>query len=390
MTDGNEHSWVYELDSPVAWDRVAEPQVDQYDTLISLELAKARGYIREQASGVPTLFDGAVAILHDSPLLTPYCEPAPPDHPNLKRGCDLIRHWPTVFRQFQLLVESVSPFVDTLDRSDHVVGSISGGWGGMYRIRALINNHVGFAEGLVHEMAHHKLRALGVEFEAAERIILNPSVQKFKSPIRHDRLRPMTAVLHAQYSYTYVTALDIEIIKAGAEPERDRLIAQFSLAKNIPKLQYGSKIITEGAVLDQAGEAFMQGYHRWLDRILGEASHVFDRLQIVPKPFTHPLEGVSDNAGIGRRGRPCRLKSVKDYCVMDEVLLYSPQAQMAFSLNSSARAVWELCDGEHTALEICEELQKSFDVSHERMIVEVQETIRRLEELQLLESGDAT
>ena len=68
-----------------------------------------------------------------------------------------------------------------------------------------MNHHAGFAEALVHELGRtHKPRALGVGVETAERLVTNPSGQLHPSPIRYDCLRPMTAVVHAQDSYTYI------------------------------------------------------------------------------------------------------------------------------------------------------------------------------------------
>src|SRR5919202_1179323 len=199
--------------SVICWKRLAEPQIDQYDSLIALEFAQRRGYLRRDISGAPTFFDGKVAIRNDSALSRPDCIPATPAHPNIERACDLIRLWPTVFTQCQLLIESVSVFTYTQTSGDTTHNSTcntvlicSSGKRGFGTIASTINSDVGFAEALVHEMAHHKLWALGIEFESAERIIRNSPEQKFKSPIRYDCLRSMSAVLHAQYSFTYLSA----------------------------------------------------------------------------------------------------------------------------------------------------------------------------------------
>ena len=234
-------------ESVIDWGRIAEPQVDQYDTLIALEFAKLSGYNREDIGNDPTFFDGQVAIREDpSTLHFPDCITAKPNHPNVIKGCDLLRLWQPVFSQFQLLIESVAIVYYTPHPNDLVIGSICGsGNKGFGTIAATINHHIGFSEALVHEMAHHKLRALGVQFEEAERIILNPPDQKFHSPIRYDCLRPMAAVLHAQYSYTYVAALDIKIINAAIDHKRDYFIAEGSLASNLPKLEFGLQVIQD-------------------------------------------------------------------------------------------------------------------------------------------------
>jgi hypothetical protein len=291
--DKRQHLWKNSFDeSEIDWRRIAQPQGDQYDTLIALEFGKQSGYIREGIGNDPTFFDGQVAIREDpSTLHFPDCIPAEPNHPNVTKGCDLLRLWQPVFKQFQLLIESVAIVRYTPHPTDLVVGSICGsGNKGFGTIAATINHHVGFAEALVHEMAHHKLRALGVQFEGSERIIKNPPDQKFHSPIRYDCLRPMAAVLHAQYSYTYVSALDIKIISAAIDQERDYAIAKGSLASNLPKLEFGLQVIQDNATLDSAGNNFIEGLIDWSKQIFRDGHTILDKFQIAPEEFIHPLE----------------------------------------------------------------------------------------------------
>ena len=59
--------------------------------------------------------------------------------------------------------------------------------------------------------------------------------------------------------------------------------------------------------------------------------------------------------------RPRRLEGVEEHCLLDEMVLYALEREMAFSLNHSARAVWELCDGKRTIIEISQELGRRFD-----------------------------
>jgi hypothetical protein len=279
-------------ESSIDWRRIAEPQVDQYDTLTVLEFAKRSGYSREGIGDSPTFFDGQVAIREDrSTLHFPDCIFIEPNHPNVTNGCDLLRLWKPVFRQFQLLIESVAIVHYTPHPIDLVVGSICGsGNKGFGTIAASVNHHVGFAEALVHEMAHHKLRALGIQLEQAERIILNSPDQKFHSPIRYDCLRPMSAVLHAQYSYTYVSALDIKIINAAIDKKRDYIIAKSSLASNLPKLKFGLRSIKNNIILDTVGTSFFEGLIDWSNQIFRDGYAVLDEFKITPEEFIHPLD----------------------------------------------------------------------------------------------------
>jgi hypothetical protein len=53
---------------------------------------------------------------------------------------------------------------------------------------------------------------------------------------------------------------------------------------------------------------------------------------------------------------PRRLDNVQDFVVLHEKLLYRPGDELGVTLNHSARAVWDLCDGQHTIDEIVREL----------------------------------
>jgi hypothetical protein len=281
-------------ESDVSWTRVAEPQEDQYDSFVAIELARRQGYVSAPIGEALTAFDGKVAIRNDITFLDPNCVPAEHNHHNIEKACALIRFWPSAFTQMQLLVESISVFMDTrFDMYENSIGSIScHGDKGFGWIAATVNTAEGLAQAMVHEMAHNKLLALGVGLESAERIILNPPDERFKSPIRYDCLRPMPAVIHAQYSFTYVAALCIEIIKAARNKEMSYLIAERALATKLPKLEFGLEVIEKNVKIDQAGAGFIEGLFRWLGRVFDDGHHILNEFQILPQAFTHPLNSA--------------------------------------------------------------------------------------------------
>jgi hypothetical protein len=202
----------------------------------------------------------------------------------------LLRLSPEVLTQLVSLIDTVSLFLDAQVPDDWVVGSICGqGAEGFGSIATTLNHHAGFAEALVHEMAHHKLRALGVGVEAAERLVTNPPGQLYPSPIRYDCLRPMTAVVHAQYSYTYISALDLKIVQGPTPPDRTRRIAQGSLAPILPKLEFGLKVIADNVTVDALGGDFFDGFLRWNRRVLEDGYAILEALGVRPQPFKHRL-----------------------------------------------------------------------------------------------------
>jgi hypothetical protein len=275
----------------IAWERMAEPQDDQYDTEVTLALALSDGYRRRELRLGPPLLDGAIALVPDPDLLfAPDCKPADPGHPNVERAEGLLRRWPAVFAQCRKLRDTIVLFHHRSFTTDQVVGSVCGpGSRGFGSIAATVNHHVGLAEAIVHEMGHHKLRALGVDFERAGRLVRNPRGLTYPSPIRYDCLRPMTAVLHAQYSYTYIIQLDLKILQAREDRDRDAQIVSGSVAVILPKLEFGLEILKKHLESDPAGDAFVAGLYSWTDRLLAEGEDWLQEYGVSRQAFVHPI-----------------------------------------------------------------------------------------------------
>lgn len=282
-----------EMIATVDWLRVAEPQADCYDSRVVLSLLEGDFSEEFKAEvGGPTFADGTIALTQD-PILNGFegCHPAPPDHPNVMTAERLLRQWPEGFRQCQLLLRSIGLSESDALGSDQVVGSICGpGSYGFGSIAVTVNHHMGLAEGIVHEMAHHKLRALGVEFESATRLVANSTGDRFPSPIRYDCLRPMTAVLHAQYSYTYIANLDLAVIERDTSDHWRRLaVLKNSLAIIVPKLEFGMQVLRQNWEYDEEGKLFAEGLFNWCERIVADGRRHLEEFGLLPQPFAHPL-----------------------------------------------------------------------------------------------------
>ena len=83
--------------------------------------------------------------------------------------------------------------------------------------------------------------------------------------------------------------------------------------------------------------------------------------------------------------RPSRLGSVNCYDLDDEVLLYSSESERVFSLNISAKAIWELCDGGHTIVEMGQELGERLGCSGDELLDDIINAIGKFREHGLLE-----
>ncbi|MFZ2031037.1 MAG: HEXXH motif-containing putative peptide modification protein [Vitreimonas sp.] len=268
----------------IDWTRLAEPQEDEYDSHIILQLAstttspgRPHPYRRHLAGDAPTVFDGNVAIRHVYDVLPEYAPvrarwpDAPTDHPNIALAAEYIRLWPAAFKQCGRLLEAIHPALDpqfSFDPKEIHGGSSSNSSEALFgTLWATIHCPVGFAQAIVHEMAHQKLRALGVSLETATSIVGNDPNDLYVSPVIKHRLRPMPAVLHAQYSFIHVTALDILVFKAERDPRRQDVLGGV-LAKNLVRIEEGYETLGKHFKPIGDGWAFMAGLSDWTERTI--------------------------------------------------------------------------------------------------------------------------
>jgi HEXXH motif-containing protein len=271
-------SRIDEILQSVDWPRMAAPQNDGYDTDITLRLAEHGStpsrlpYQRRPTDGATTFCDGMVAVRQapELGLMTDKIVPSRLDHPNLAIGAAFLARWPAAYAQFGRLVDTVYPYVDPVQASmgEAALGSSSHSYEDQFgSIHATVDNALGFAQAMIHEMAHQKLRALGVAVESADRLVANDPSERFDSPIRKDQTRPMTAVLHAQYSFIHVTALDLHML-AAAETDRERQCILMLLARNVPRMQAGYQEVARHIRTDEPGRLFVDAFMEWSRDVL--------------------------------------------------------------------------------------------------------------------------
>lgn len=278
---------------PIDWTRLAEPQADEYDIDVILWLASTTTsagrpypYARTLPDDSPRAFDGQVAIRHvyrSSPEFEPISKrypDGPVDHPNIRKAAEYVRTWPLAFSQCQRLLEAIHPATDpeiSLESDEIYRGSACHSLESLFgTIWATIYCPIGLAEAIVHEMAHQKLRALGVSFESATAVTGNVPSELYESPIIKDRLRPMTAVLHAEYSYVHVTALDVHMLQAERDPAR-RAVLWTVLERNLSRIEEGYGTIQRHFKPGDHGREFMEGLFNWIEKSVGMAKDALGR-----------------------------------------------------------------------------------------------------------------
>jgi hypothetical protein len=106
-------------------------------------------------------------------------------------------------------------------------------------------------------------------------------------------------------------------------------------------------------------------------------------LSTVDAPVTQPL--TADGTVTERlTARPNRAPELRVYPLGEEALVYVPAGTAAYTLNRSAWAVFEMCDGQRTVADIGQECAQTLGCAPEALLGDVQHAVRELREAGLV------
>lgn len=274
----------------IDWAAMALPDPEGRGAAIARALADTRTgrwsgetSLGKPRPGEPTLFGGAVAIRHaHHKCHLPRYENAPLDHPHIAIAEAHLACWPGGYALMRELVDSYNPIFDSEVPPERWASS-SGSSSHFDKRRfglvfATIYDPLGLAQAFVHEAAHQKLFGIGVLIEHADRIVRNDLTRLFPSPIV-ERPRPMTAVLHAEYSFIHVTELELRLLDVLREQpgrEREYTVLRSFLARNVARLEPGLRTIESAIETDAAGDQFIGAFVPWAAQVLERARTILE------------------------------------------------------------------------------------------------------------------
>jgi hypothetical protein len=86
--------------------------------------------------------------------------------------------------------------------------------------------------------------------------------------------------------------------------------------------------------------------------------------------------------------KPVRKPGIIVQDIGEETLLYSAEGKAIHILNPTAKRIWELCDGEHTAADMARALRASFSIAAEHDVTrDIQRTLEVFAAKGLLQEG---
>jgi len=267
----------------IDWDRMGKPQADGYDTLI-VEAAAHWAYgFEKQPRGEHTWLGGAVNLSDKLDPPGAGIQRAGFDHPGLAVTEQYLAQWSACYAQCQRLLQTVFPFDSPsyigargcfCGTGARLPGRLSQEDGAPFgEVFATLFDYVGFVEGVVHEMVHWKLHALGIHFESWDEILLsNKPTETFVSSLRKDKPRPMGAVLHAHWVCLHTLAVDLAVAPIRpAEKESDASV----VAAAVTRVLEGRESVNTGAVWTADGYKFWTGIQDWTRDLLLDAEVQF-------------------------------------------------------------------------------------------------------------------
>jgi HEXXH motif-containing protein len=201
------------------------------------------------------------------------------DHPHLPLAAALLARWPAGHEQFKRLIDTVHPLTDTtITPVTRAVQLGASSWSEEARLGTIfvtVDNVPGLAQAMVLQMAHQKLRALGIPREGTTHLVENDPEERHDSPLGRGRKHPMLAVLHETYAFTHVACLDLHMLAAEPDPEAHEHLLML-LARNLPRVAAGVETVALHLRADADGAAFADAFLAWARAVIAWGDRALD------------------------------------------------------------------------------------------------------------------
>lgn len=289
--------------SPIDWARVARPQDDGYDSTVLAGLQPT--WTKQSPSSLDvTLCGGRVKVgpCRINMSMGDNCVPVelsggdydPPArfHNWTHSLTRYLSGWSAGYRMLQNFLDEFWPYNDT-QLSATSLGCTSGHHIfsehlPIHAVYVTINNAMGCAQGIYHEVAHSRLEVMGIGIEHHDgRLLGNAPDELYDSSVRFDKKRPMSAVLHGVYAWLMFTENDYQNYQVYADYAQSW---PWLTIHNLPKIEKGVQELERYAHWTAEGDKFADGLFDWAESLLMRTHRL--AIQVLPEDQYKQYTGV--------------------------------------------------------------------------------------------------
>jgi HEXXH motif-containing protein len=261
------------------WYKMAKPQADGYDTeqLAAMDYTKyAWVYPKVPYTQPVTLCNGKVSVVVDGVSgmgNIPFATAEQASQAWADEQDSWLCWWPDGYQALGAYLDIFqahlrAEFMTSGCSSGHHISANS--WPHRHVVYVTINNFPGCAQGIYHEYAHLRLETMGIGVETHDgRLLQNGPDEVFVSSVRHDKKRPMSAVLHGVYAWLMFTENDWKLHMNGKFNQNEFRAA---VQLNLPKIAKGWDEVNSFARWTDEGQEFAAGIDTWKDSLLARCN----------------------------------------------------------------------------------------------------------------------
>lgn len=262
------------------YSKMVKPQMDLYDSIIYVNIAGNTPANSPKITPIESLWKSEVCIgkFYQESMTQPRYEQAY-DLTSLYDGIELLQSWGSFYQQFLYMATCIQPLVDTSIQNEYrhlAVGSSSSSISlPLGYLSVTVDNVFGCAQALVHEIAHQKLRALGIIENKSSNLVLNGLERTVKSPLNNHYSDSIINVLHELYTLVHIVNLDVCIIDQEDDCQKLDHLYQL-LFKNSTKLQFAFDELKDKIIVSSEFCNFWNEFVNWIEELSEEADRILD------------------------------------------------------------------------------------------------------------------
>jgi len=207
------------------------------------------------------------SYFHQNLMTEPRYIQANVNSPEIFESFNYLSSWADGFKQFEQLCKAIYFMNDTKiqpEYRDLSVGASSASYGlppGYMCVTS--DNALGCAQGLIRELAHLKLRLMGIDEKSQDSpIFINPKVKKDDPCLRDIMLNSVNQMFHEFYTGIHLLELSLSIYKTKLSSFEREQVEQL-MSKNVIRMSKGVFELLPNIAYPAEFGPFMENVKKW-------------------------------------------------------------------------------------------------------------------------------